>query len=58
MNNKGNINFYTQVNLKMEKYRHFTAMKNLPDVDLFPILWADEGADMDESSETKFKGID
>ena len=31
--------------------------KNLPVVELFPILWADEGADLDQENEDKFKSM-
>ena len=46
-----------QVNFRMQPYRHFAATKNLPIVELFPVLWADEGADLDEENEKKFKDM-
>lgn len=46
-----------QVNLKMDRYRHFTAMEQLPSIDLFPILWADEGAELDEEGANDFKDM-
>lgn len=41
----------------MDPYRHFTAMKQLPSIDLFPILWADEGAELDEEGANDFKDM-
>ena len=46
---------FLQVNLQMKPYKHISFMKNLPRVDLFPILWADEGADLDEDNANKLK---
>ena len=37
----------------MKSYKFISSMKNLPRVDLFPILWADEGADLDEDNANK-----
>ena len=39
----------------MSAFEGFDLTKNLPQVDLFPVLWADEGADLDEENEVKFK---
>ena len=39
----------------MKKFKYFVLTSNLPTVDVFPILWADEGADLDETNEKKFK---
>ena len=41
----------------MDPYRHFTAMEKLPNIDLFPILWADEGAELDEDGANEFKDM-
>ena len=39
----------------MNNYKGFTITKNLPKVELFPVLWADEGADLDTTNADKFK---
>ena len=39
----------------MKSYEGFTVTENLPKVELFPILWADEGADLDTTNADKFK---
>ena len=36
-------------------YEVFDVTKNLPKVELFPVLWADEGADLDTTNAEKFK---
>jgi hypothetical protein len=41
----------------MKSYGGLDLTKNLPNVDLFPVLWADEGADLDEENEEKFKDM-
>ena len=44
-----------QINFPMKKYEYLSLTSNLPTVDVFPVLWADEGADLDEENEKKFK---
>ena len=39
----------------MKSYEHLELTANLPKIDVFPVLWADEGADLDETNEKKFK---
>ena len=39
----------------MKSYEHLELTENLPKIDVFPVLWADEGADLDETNEKKFK---
>lgn len=39
----------------MKSYEGFTVTEKLPKVELFPILWADEGADLDTTNADKFK---
>ena len=39
----------------MDKYANLDLTKNLPKVELFPILWADEGGDLDTANADKFK---
>ena len=41
----------------MKPFEHFDITKNLPIVELFPVLWADEGADLDPENEQKFKDM-
>jgi len=44
-----------QINFGMNSYEGFGVTKNLPKVELFPVLWADEGADLDTTNADKFK---
>ena len=39
----------------MTAYPDFDITSKLPKVELFPVMWADEGADLDEENEIKFK---
>ena len=39
----------------MRPYADLDLTSNLPEVDVFPVLWADEGADLDETNADKFK---
>jgi len=44
-----------QINFPVKKFEYLGLTRNLPTVDVFPVLWADEGADLDEKNEKKFK---
>lgn len=46
-----------QVNFPMQAFEFLDITKDLPKVELFPVLWADEGADLDQESEDKFKSM-
>lgn len=39
----------------MKSYKFISSMKNLPQVDLFPIFWSDGGGDIDEDNAIKFR---
>ena len=39
----------------MKSYEYLDLTSKLPKIDVFPVLWADEGADLDETNEKKFK---
>ena len=41
----------------MRPYDKLNLTRSLPIVELFPVLWADEGADLDEENENKFKDM-